>query len=291
MSNRPLVVIGTSAPAATTIPSFASDGAFESAKGSAGGDGDRYYNTTIEKYRFNENGVWVTVRTNRVLRTVTTTATILVTDELIFGTTASAHTSTLPTAVGCAGKEFEFVKTSDNFNAWTIEGNGAETVGGALNTTLNTLGEMLRIVSDGTNWVIVDRRIPGHSTAYVPELNSTSGVAANTARWVRIGELILIKGQITFNGAGASSDFTLKVPAGLAIDNTNYSVVLDDTLAGYSKWFDAGTAVVALIPHILDAERIAFFVEAGASIHQSDAFASGDQFSYTLILPITGWKG
>jgi len=54
---------------ANALANFANDAAFETAKGSAGVDGDIYYNTTIESIKYNDSGTW------RILDTIGTKQT------------------------------------------------------------------------------------------------------------------------------------------------------------------------------------------------------------------------
>jgi len=61
------VVIGTSLTASTALQSFASDGAFVAAKGSAAAAGDIYYNTTENAFRAYQGSAWGFLRRGPLL--------------------------------------------------------------------------------------------------------------------------------------------------------------------------------------------------------------------------------
>lgn len=81
------------------------------------------------------------------------TAEARVDNTLLMDTNANAVTITLPTAVGIKGVKFTF-KCVDATNAATIDGDGTETIDGALTKVL-ALNALVIVQSDGTNWQIV----------------------------------------------------------------------------------------------------------------------------------------
>lgn len=78
-------------------------------------------------------------------------------DDQIITLNASGGTVaiTLPTAVGVAAKRY-WLKCVDKTNACTIETNGSETIDGAANYTFTTVQDCIEIISDGTNWLILN---------------------------------------------------------------------------------------------------------------------------------------
>jgi len=99
----------------------------------------------------------VTVKTGVATLTTAEAGTVLV-------SAAAAYTLTLPTASGNTGLTYRFVKTDYNYNLITLDGHGAETINyensaGAAQATyprLNTPLAEVTIVSDGTNWQVID---------------------------------------------------------------------------------------------------------------------------------------
>jgi hypothetical protein len=69
--------------------------------------------------------------------------------------TAAARTITLPTAVGCAGREYIVCKLDASGNAVTVEGDGAETVNGAANFPLAAQYDTVAVMSTGAEWRVI----------------------------------------------------------------------------------------------------------------------------------------
>lgn len=67
--------------------------------------------------------------------------------------TSAIFTVTLPTAVGCAGREYVFVK-NNALNDITIDTFNVETINGAATYILSAQWSKVTIVSNGTNWII-----------------------------------------------------------------------------------------------------------------------------------------
>lgn len=91
------------------------------------------------------------------ITTKTGAATLLVGEAgLILVTAGSPHTLELPLAASIAGLEFWIIKTDDNTNLVTIDGNGSETINGELTWVgLDFQWAFLHVKSDGTNYVIL----------------------------------------------------------------------------------------------------------------------------------------
>lgn len=86
--------------------------------------------------------------------TKTSGYTVTVNDYFVRGdTTSGAFIFTLPTAVGIQGKEF-IIKNLGTSNL-TIDGNGSETIDGALTKVLSNKYASINIISDGANWSII----------------------------------------------------------------------------------------------------------------------------------------
>jgi hypothetical protein len=78
-------------------------------------------------------------------------------------------TLTLPTSAGRAGKTYIIEKIDNSANAVTIDGNGAETINGRTTWELSFIHDFARIVSDGSNWLVMASR----------DLHNTWGVATD----------------------------------------------------------------------------------------------------------------
>ena len=78
-------------------------------------------------------------------------------DVTIANTSGGAFTTTAPTAVGRRGKFFVLKKLQGSANKWTIIGTGGETFDNATAINfLGSIGKAVTIMSDGTNWLIIE---------------------------------------------------------------------------------------------------------------------------------------
>ena len=91
------------------------------------------------------------------ITTKTGAATLIVGEAgLILVTAGSPHTLELPLAATVTGLEFWIVKTDDNANLITVDGNGSETINGEETWTgLDFRWAFLHVKSDGSNYVIL----------------------------------------------------------------------------------------------------------------------------------------
>ena len=96
--------------------------------------------------------------TDRVVRSISTTDTVLITDSnktLLCDATGGAFTETLlPAATAGDGFCVTIIKSDSSANAVTVDGDGSETISGALTYALSSEGDAVILVSDGSNWFI-----------------------------------------------------------------------------------------------------------------------------------------
>lgn len=90
-----------------------------------------------------------------VPRSVTTTTTARGGEVLLADTTGAGFTVTLPAAAGVTGQEVCVKKVSADGNTLTVDGDGAETIDGAATWTTSTQWASVRLLSTGTEWVIL----------------------------------------------------------------------------------------------------------------------------------------
>lgn len=77
-------------------------------------------------------------------------------DELtLFDTSGGNRTHTLPPAASCPGKIIRSMKSTNDANTLTIDGNGSETINGELTQVIDYQYTMLSMLSIGTGWVLV----------------------------------------------------------------------------------------------------------------------------------------
>lgn len=223
--------------------------------------------------------------------TKTTTYTITTNDYLVLADASSAaFTLTLPTAVGNTGIIFVIKKIDSDFTeVVTIDGDGSETIDGSTTTTLNTLGETLTIISDGTNWDILERRIPGYITDYTPTFTGFGTVTVENFTYHREGSFLIIDGAFTA-GTTTATEARVSFPSGL----TSTSTLPTISLAGL-----VGRSLAGDVNHYVLKEPSVSYVTFGGqataqgALTKKDANSilnSSDVLSFYAKVPITGWK-
>jgi DUF4097 and DUF4098 domain-containing protein YvlB len=68
--------------------------------------------------------------------------------------TAGAVTITLPTAVGITGRRYWIRKLDSSANAVVVDGDGSETINGALTYSLTSQYATVEVESNGANWMV-----------------------------------------------------------------------------------------------------------------------------------------
>lgn len=143
--------------------------------------------------------------------------------------TSAGFTVNLYTAVGNTGRVITIKKTDSTFNVITIDGNGSETIDGSTTTTLNTQNEAIDMVSDGTNWQVLERRIPNVWNSYTVDITGSttnptkaSSPDCDLGRWMRVGNHMTLHYtyQHTNNtgAAAGSGEYLFSLPSGLSFD-------------------------------------------------------------------------
>lgn len=134
------------------------------------------------------NGIkWASAVNNLTVSSKTGAYTLTTSDDSILANTSGgAFTLTLPTAVGNTGKIFR-IKLATAGNILTIATTSSQTIDVAGATTLKmaTLNDFVTLMSDGSNWKIVDESING--SVSIQGLTSNASVtlaASGTARTI-----------------------------------------------------------------------------------------------------------
>lgn len=112
-------------------------------------------NGTSETFSVNLNGSVVAGNVATTVANKTAAYTVTATDSVITTSGAgAAFTITLPTAASIAGRQYT-IKRQNATNNTTVACNGAETIDGATTKILGSAYSGIKVVSDGTNWVLV----------------------------------------------------------------------------------------------------------------------------------------
>lgn len=96
---------------------------------------------------------WIAVNT-RTFQSLTASAGLTAAITAI-SASGGVRTMTLPTASGIGGKTLEVIKSDSSGNTVTVATTNSETINGASTYSLTTQYQFVKVVSDGTNWLIV----------------------------------------------------------------------------------------------------------------------------------------
>lgn len=257
---------------------------------------------------------------NAVYRSVTTTDSVGVDDETMKLSGAS-FTSTLPTAVGVAGKRYKFIHAGTSLTQkYTLATTSAQTIGGVASGSyvLCTNGEVLEIESDGANWIIVthwavtDWIDGGAITVEGSTSNPSKGsntIVIDKFRYRRVGQMLHGRfeyKQTAVSGSSAGSgDYLLTaVPSNAAIDTSKLTVFT--TIEGVGAYRHTGavgvggggdtvsTAASGSIV-VYDSTRVRIFAVGDLNVgcigsgyfplNDANTFFFGD-----FMVPITDWQ-
>lgn len=148
---------------------------------------------------------------NLDVETFSSADTLDINNDVALLDTATGFTLTLPTAVGIEGKEFYIKKISGDSNTGLIEGDGTETIDGALNFGLYGQWEAVKLVSDNSNWQILEFYPTAILTSDSDTFNiNTAGFATNEYAAMTNNFISLPPGswevtaRVRFNNAGGS---------------------------------------------------------------------------------------
>jgi hypothetical protein len=207
----------------------------------------------------------------------------------------SSFTVTLPAASTMTGKQLKIIRTdSDLTRAVTIDANGSETIDGATTTTLNTQYECVTIACDGSNWHVINRKIPSVWTAYTPGTQGFGTIAGLEAFWRRDGDSIDIRAYFA-SGTTTSTEARLDLPSGLTSASSS-KIVTKGIVGNFQRNEDVAAAQFLIM--IQPSVTYLNFVRQSAGFI-GNAFRNGDEVvSNTTVIsiqadgiPISGWAG
>jgi hypothetical protein len=232
-----------------------------------------------------------------------TTYAILITDDVLLAdTSGGAWSATLPAANGQI-KVIRVKKTTADFSALTIARAGADTISdlstGLTSTTLNTIGEEVYLVNDGSSiWHVLERRIPSVWTAYTPT-GAWSANTTYTGMYKRIGDSVKLRIKVACSGAPTSASLSVNIFSGglstLTIDTTKmpststvqymgYGTVSDSDVTAYQGPIFYSTTTAVLVKYD-NGSGVAQVTQAAPF-----TFGSGDYLTFEVLVPVTGWN-
>jgi len=159
---------------------------------------------------------------------------------------SAGFTATLPTAVSNSGKQIKIIKTDATSNAITINTTSSQTIGdrSSGDITLTRINDYLEVISDGSNWLIMDKKqygflSNGNAVALTSIGDTNYGTLATNVSLTK--GMWKLSGQFSLNqGSGASSSPAIAAESGFyGADGANSSSVptaLGGVISGSVNW-------------------------------------------------------
>lgn len=225
----------------------------------------------------------------------TGTYAVASTDDTVVCSGAS-FTATLPTAASLSGKKITIIHNGTSLSqVYTLATTSAQTIGGIASGAyaLYTSGEMIEVTSDGTNWIISNRKTNTASATYTPDSGVNQGlgtVASPDIVWSREGIYCHIHGLIT-TGTVAASEARLALPAGIT-SASDYSAT-SPTYVGESRDASDTFGTTILIEPSKGYLVFGYNGEAGNGLSKRNGnivFNSSSIISINAKIRITGWQ-
>lgn len=252
------------------------------------------------------------------LNVVSETATyaVLSSDDLILcDATSAAFTVTLPTASGIQGHVVRIKKTDSTFNLVTLATTSSQTIDGVTTRKIATQNEQLVVCSDGTNWQIIERRIPSGVTITTTTItgittNPTKGtVSADRFEWSRVGDKMFIHVQYVQTAAGVagSGTYLFTIPNSLQIDTSKTNVsssavnnVGRGKISNNSGSQGPSTIPIHIVPYNSTSLAIEYTDASSSDLLTDTGYVSSSTYglgstnltiTFNAIVPISGWEG
>jgi hypothetical protein len=222
--------------------------------------------------------------------------TLTSSDDTVTGdSSGGTFTLTLPTAVGISGKIFRLKKTDTSLTAISIATTSAQTIDGVTTSSLNTLNECLIVQSNGSNYVVLERRIPAVWTSFTPSTSQGFGtISNNELMYLRVGQCMSIQGKFTA-GTVAASEARIGLPTGITSASTTY--IPSIRLCGHTATTQANQVESILIEPSVTYVTFGRELWSGAGTapitkaNTNDFIASSDTVMlWAMNIPISGWN-
>jgi hypothetical protein len=220
--------------------------------------------------------------------------------DAIVSLSGASHTRYLPPAALMRGQELTFSHEGTSLTQlYTLDGFGSETIGGSTTYVLYTNGETLKIISNGSNWIILSHRTETLLETWTTTFSAGWGVVASqTFRWRRSGKFLRGWGTFVHTSGLAASIASISLPGSLTIDATEWTKANTTSNPGHRAgvWNFGGTSNVGYLCTATGTSAAvlyfgAFFTGTAVVTPQNgNAYANGNTWHLDFEIPITEWK-
>lgn len=205
-------------------------------------DGVFIKDNTITKAKLTDGAI-----PNVNLTTSTSSYTVTESDNVnLANATSGAIVYTLPTAIGNDGLTFYFKKTDSSVNTVTIDGSGVETIDGETTKILYSQYDSLKIVSDGTNWIVLENGIKNRfQTKFLTaDVTANGDMADLTFTNLVTGRIYQVLPKFLFlNPSGTTDTYRVEVRSA-ALGAGSIYTVLSNTVGFGGESNDIGQTII-----------------------------------------------
>lgn len=245
-----------------------------------------------------------------VIRSVAA-ADVLQTRDRVIILSGSSYSEFLPPAALSRGNIYTFIHNGTSLSqAYTLDGYGSETIGGSTTVVLYTNRETLKIISDGSNWLILDHYAQtGEATGGAITITGTggnptkpTGIVVDRILWRRNGNNCFFrleyKQSNTTSAAAGTGDYLFALPSNITMDTTVMTLhtaidVRNPSALGAWAGISTSQAVGIVVPYDSTHVRLSGTTAAGEDTVGAGFLAlNGDAnlcYAVSFCAPISGW--
>jgi hypothetical protein len=234
-----------------------------------------------------------------VYRSVITTDAPTSSDDVL-GCSGASFTITLPDASAAANtnKVFEILHLGTSLTqVYTLNTTSAQTIGGIASGAyaLYTNGERLKIVSDGSNWQILDHYAKTLLATYTPSNKQGFGTTTNDDfLWARDGQFIEIMASFTA-GTVAGSEAQIELPNSSAVSSLITGIkMVGGWIKGVAATQHGGSVLATAADTFLNFSDDSIYGDGSATgttpVNGNVMLANSDPVAFTVRVPISGWR-
>jgi hypothetical protein len=228
---------------------------------------------------------------NLSVSTVTSTHTVTTSEDVLLLSGASFNL-TLYTAVGNSGKVIEISHEGTSLSqVYTLLTTSGQTIGSIASGSyaLYTNGEKLKLISDGSNWKILNHVAKTSPATYTPATTQGFGtVTASTFTWWRDGATCFVQASWT-NGTVAASEARIGIP-----DNITHAISLA-TPGQLVGMMGNNEAIAPSYPMLISGNAYFTFGHGSTATglgpkNGSSLWGTGIRESLFASFPVSGWQ-
>ena len=263
-------------------------------------NGDIIYDSSNHLFKGYANGIWYTLQSldlNFDVVEVTNTSPIAGNLRTVyFANLTDDVTLDLPSAASSAGHRISTKFVGGEGNILTIDPDGTETIDGNTTISLHTNGESVTIMSNGSNWYVLDHYIPSKWRNFTFTGDTGEWDFLN-GRYRRVGQNLEVEFAFTPNtsittGPSISwSELLADIPSAPSVEivYANYSigtVFMHDESASSSSDQYVGQLITNSSNFFIVNSNGTDVVDGGPSPFE---WAVDDDLAIKFSIPISGW--